>query len=171
MIISLIAAIAKNNVIGRHNTIPWHLPADLNWFKKHTFNKPVLMGRCTWESLKKPLLGRHNIIVSKSLLNKNIDDTNISLVSSIQLAIDLVLKLDYKEIMVIGGENIYCQMINYADTLYLTSIDLEVEGDTFFPIYFPNEWFSTFKEFHSADKKNSHSYSFEILNRIYKKVN
>ncbi|WWO97437.1 MAG: type 3 dihydrofolate reductase [Candidatus Dasytiphilus stammeri] len=168
MKISLIAAIANNNVIGRNNTIPWHLPADLNWFKKHTFNKPVLMGRYTWQSLKKPLLGRHNIVVSKSITNNYTTDYHISLVPSIELAIDLALKLDFKEIMVIGGENIYRQMINYADSIYLTYIDLEVEGDTYFPIYSSKEWISIFQEFHSVDDKNHYSYYFEILNRIKK---
>ncbi|WWP00024.1 MAG: type 3 dihydrofolate reductase [Candidatus Dasytiphilus stammeri] len=169
MKISLIAAIANNNVIGINNTIPWHLPADLNWFKNHTFNKPIMMGRYTWQSLKKPLLERHNIVVSKSLTKNNISDNNpIRLVSSIKLALDLALNLDFKEIMVIGGGNIYHQMINYADRLYLTYIDLEVEGDTYFPIYSRKEWISIFKEFHSADDNNHHSYYFEILNRIKK---
>ncbi|WWO98800.1 MAG: type 3 dihydrofolate reductase [Candidatus Dasytiphilus stammeri] len=170
MKISLIAAIANNNVIGINNTIPWYLPADIDWFKKHTFNKPVLMGRCTWQSLKKPLRGRHNIVVSKTITNLLLaDNSRVSLVSSIQLALDLALNLNYKEIMVIGGENIYHQMLKYADSLYLTYINLEVKGDSYFPIYFRNEWISIFQEFHSADQKNNYSYWFEILNRRYKK--
>lgn len=172
MKISIIAAIANHNVIGNNNAIPWYLPADLTWFKKHTLNKPVIMGRLTWQSLTKPLLGRHNIIISKSLTKNSItnNETKISFVSSIKLAINLALALNYQEIMVIGGENIYRQMLNFADNLYLTYINLEVEGDTYFPNICRKEWISIFKQFHSADYKNNYSYSFEIFQRIKKIV-
>lgn len=160
MMISLIAALAADRVIGMENAMPWDLPADLAWFKRNTLNKPVIMGRLTWESIGRPLPGRHNIVVS-SQLAKNSD--NVTWVTSLEAA--LAAAGDVEEIMVIGGGRIYEQMLDRADRIYLTHIDAEVEGDTHFPDYEPDEWQSVFSEFHDADEKNSHSYCFEILER------
>ncbi|MDR7343284.1 dihydrofolate reductase [Pantoea alhagi] len=140
--------------------MPWDLPADLAWFKRNTLNKPVIMGRLTWESIGRPLPGRHNIVVS-SQPAKNSD--NVTWVTSLEAA--LAAAGDVEEIMVIGGGRIYEQMLDRADRIYLTHIDAEVEGDTHFPDYEPDEWQSVFSEFHDADEKNSHSYCFEILER------
>ncbi|WP_352411077.1 type 3 dihydrofolate reductase [Mixta sp. BE291] len=158
--ISLIAALAADRVIGMENAMPWDLPADLAWFKRNTLNKPVIMGRLTWESIGRPLPGRHNIVVS-SQPAKNSD--NVTWVTSLEAA--LAAAGDVEEIMVIGGGRIYEQMLDRADRIYLTHIDAEVEGDTHFPDYEPDEWQSVFSEFHDADEKNSHSYCFEILER------
>jgi dihydrofolate reductase len=127
-IISLIAAMAKNRVIGKDNKMPWHLPADLKHFKSVTMSKPIVMGRKTFESIGKPLAGRENVIISK-----NIDyfADGCIVVHSIEDA--LTLLADYKEIMVIGGGFLYSQIIDQADKLYLTYIDLEIDGDTCFP--------------------------------------
>lgn len=160
MMISLIAALAADRVIGMENAMPWDLPADLAWFKRNTLNKPVIMGRLTWESIGRPLPGRHNIVVS-SQPAKNSD--NVTWVTSLEAA--LAAAGDVEEIMVIGGGRVYEQMLKRADRLYLTHIDAEVEGDTQFPDYEPDEWQSTFSEFHDADEQNSHSYCFEILDR------
>lgn len=160
MMISLIAALAADRVIGMENAMPWDLPADLAWFKRNTLNKPVIMGRLTWESIGRPLPGRHNIVVS-SQPAKNSD--NVTWVTSLEAA--LAAAGDVEEIMVIGGGRIYEQMLDRADRIYLTHIDAEVEGDTHFPDYEPDEWQSVFSEFHDADEKNSHSYCFEILER------
>ncbi|UQY46060.1 type 3 dihydrofolate reductase [Erwinia sp. PK3-005] len=158
--ISLIAALAADRVIGMENAMPWDLPADLAWFKRNTLNKPVIMGRLTWESIGRPLPGRHNIVVS-SQPGKNID--GVTWVTSLEEA--LAAAGEVEEIMVIGGGRIYEQMLDRADRIYLTHIDAEVEGDTHFPDYEPDEWQSVFSEFHDADEKNSHSYCFEILER------
>ncbi len=160
MMISLIAALAADRVIGMENAMPWDLPADLAWFKRNTLNKPVIMGRLTWESIGRPLPGRHNIVVS-SQPGKNID--GVTWVTSLEEA--LAAAGEVEEIMVIGGGRIYEQMLDRADRIYLTHIDAEVEGDTHFPDYEPDEWQSVFSEFHDADEKNSHSYCFEILER------
>jgi len=112
--------------------MPWNLPADLAWFKRNTLNKPVVMGRHTWES---------------------IGDEAIAACG------------DEPEIMVIGGGRVYEQFLPKAQKLYLTHIDAEVEGDTHFPDYEPDDWESVFSEFHDADAQNSHSYCFEILER------
>ena len=160
MMISLIAALAADRVIGMENAMPWDLPADLAWFKRNTLNKPVIMGRLTWESIGRPLPGRHNIVVS-SRPGQNVD--GVTWVTSLEQA--LAAAGDVEEIMVIGGGRIYEQMLDRADRIYLTHIDAEVEGDTHFPDYEPDEWQSVFSEFHDADEKNSHSYCFEILER------
>lgn len=160
MMISLIAALAADRVIGMENAMPWDLPADLAWFKRNTLNKPVIMGRLTWESIGRPLPGRLNIVVSSQ---SGDNAQGVTWISSLEEAI--AAAGDVEEIMVIGGGRIYEQMLDRADRLYLTHIDAEVEGDTHFPDYEPDEWQSVFSEFHDADEKNSHSYCFEILER------
>ena len=157
--ISLIAALAADRVIGMEGAMPWNLPADLAWFKRNTLNKPVIMGRLTFESIGRPLPGRLNIVVSRQPGAAE----GVTWVTSLDEAIKAAG--DVPEIMVIGGGRIYEQMLKRADRLYLTHIDAEVEGDTQFPDYEPDEWQSTFSEFHDADEQNSHSYYFEILDR------
>jgi dihydrofolate reductase len=157
--ISLIAALAADRIIGMENAMPWDLPADLAWFKRNTLKKPVIMGRLTFESIGRPLPGRLNIVVS----SKPGSAEGLTWVTSLDDAISAAGEAE--EIMVIGGGRIYEQMLARADRLYLTHIDAEVEGDTQFPDYEPDEWHSTFSEFHDADEQNSHSYCFEILER------
>ncbi|MDE8556469.1 type 3 dihydrofolate reductase [Pantoea vagans] len=157
--ISLIAALAADRIIGMENAMPWDLPADLAWFKRNTLKKPVIMGRLTFESIGRPLPGRLNIVVS----SKPGAAEGVTWVTSLDEA--LQAGGDAEEIMVIGGGRVYEQMLKRADRLYLTHIDAEVEGDTQFPDYEPDEWQSTFSEFHDADEQNSHSYCFEILDR------
>lgn len=157
--ISLIAALAADRVIGMEGAMPWNLPADLAWFKRNTLNKPVIMGRLTFDSIGRPLPGRLNIVVSRQPGTAE----GVTWVTSLDEAIQAAG--DVPEVMVIGGGRIYEQMLNRADRLYLTHIDAEVEGDTQFPDYEPDEWQSTFSEFHDADEQNSHSYCFEILDR------
>jgi dihydrofolate reductase len=157
--ISLIAALAADRIIGMENAMPWDLPADLAWFKRNTLKKPVIMGRLTFESIGRPLPGRLNIVVS----SKPGSAEGVTWVTSLDDAISAAGEAE--EIIVIGGGRIYEQMLARADRLYLTHIDAEVEGDTQFPDYEPDEWHSTFSEFHDADEQNSHSYCFEILER------
>jgi dihydrofolate reductase len=159
MMISLIAAMAADRVIGMDNAMPWHLPADLAWFKRQTLDKPVIMGRRTWESIGRPLPGRLNIVIS----SQPGDAEGVNWVTSIDEALQAAGEVD--EVMVIGGGRIYEQLLPRADRLYLTHIDAEVVGDTTFPDFEPEEWQSTFSEFHDADEKNSHSFCFEILQR------
>nr|6RUL_A Chain A, GFP-LAMA-F98 a GFP enhancer nanobody with cpDHFR insertion,Dihydrofolate reductase,GFP-LAMA-F98 a GFP enhancer nanobody with cpDHFR insertion,Dihydrofolate reductase,Dihydrofolate reductase,GFP-LAMA-F98 a GFP enhancer nanobody with cpDHFR insertion,Dihydrofolate reductase,GFP-LAMA-F98 a GFP enhancer nanobody with cpDHFR insertion [synthetic construct] len=135
------------------------LPADLAWFKRNTLNKPVIMGRHTWESIGRPLPGRKNIILS----SQPGTDDRVTWVKSVDEAIAACG--DVPEIMVIGGGRVYEQFLPKAQKLYLTHIDAEVEGDTHFPDYEPDDWESVFSEFHDADAQNSHSYCFEILER------
>lgn len=157
--ISLIAALAVDRVIGMENAMPWDLPADLAWFKRNTLNKPVVMGRLTWESIGRPLPGRKNIVIS----SQPGTDECVQWVKSVDEAIAACG--DVEEIMVIGGGRVYEQFLPKAHKLYLTHIDAEVEGDTHFPDYAPDQWESVFSEFHDADEQNSHSYCFEVLER------
>jgi dihydrofolate reductase len=159
MIISLIAALATDRVIGMENAMPWHLPGDLAWFKRNTLNKPVIMGRKTFESIGRPLPGRLNIVIS----SKPGEHEGVTWVTSVDAA--LAAAGGVEEVMVMGGGRVYEQFLPMANRLYLTHIDAEVEGDTHFPDYEPDDWESTFSEFHDADEQNSHGYCFEILDR------
>lgn len=159
MIISLIAALATDRVIGMENAMPWHLPGDLAWFKRNTLNKPVIMGRKTFESIGRPLPGRLNIVIS----SKPGEHEGVTWVTSVDAA--LAAADGVEEVMVMGGGRVYEQFLPKANRLYLTHIDAEVEGDTHFPDYEPDDWESTFSEFHDADEQNSHGYCFEILDR------
>ena len=159
MIISLIAALATDRVIGMENAMPWHLPGDLAWFKRNTLNKPVIMGRKTFESIGRPLPGRLNIAIS----SKPGEHEGVTWVTSVDAA--LAAAAGVEEVMVMGGGRVYEQFLPKANRLYLTHIDAEVEGDTHFPDYEPDDWESTFSEFHDADEQNSHGYCFEILDR------
>ncbi|MCW1719679.1 type 3 dihydrofolate reductase [Pseudoalteromonas sp. A3] len=162
MIISMIAAMANNRVIGLDNKMPWHLPADLQHFKKVTTGKPVVMGRKTFESIGRPLPGRRNIIITR---NSQYSAQGIETVSTTEAALELVKAEE--EVMIIGGGNIYQQFLPSADRLYLTFIDLEVEGDTQFPDYQAvATWKNVDEQANKPDEKNQYSYKFVTL---YKK--
>ncbi len=132
MFVSCIAAMAKGNVIGFENNMPWHLPADLKHFKSITLSKPVIMGRKTFESIGKPLPGRKNIVVTR---NADWKFEGIDVVHSLKKALQLAGQSgdDDQEIMVIGGGQIYREAMPVAGRLYITEIDLETKGDAFFP--------------------------------------
>lgn len=159
MIISLIAAMAADRVIGMENAMPWHLPGDLAWFKRNTLNKPVIMGRKTFESIGRPLPGRLNIVISSQPGSHD----GVTWVTSVDDALSAAVNAE--EVMIMGGGRVYDQFLKRANRLYLTHIDAEVEGDTHFPDYEPDQWESVFSEFHDADDANSHGYCFEILDR------
>lgn len=131
--ISLIVAHDKNHVIGQNNKMPWHLPGDLAYFKKTTMGKPIIMGRNTFESIGRPLPGRRNIVITR---NNAYAADGIEIVHSVEEALELVK--DQEEIMVIGGQQIFTEVLPLADRLYITKIDFEFEGDTFFPAY--DDW-------------------------------
>lgn len=132
--ISLIVAHDKNRVIGYEKKMPWHLPGELKYFKEQTMGKPMIMGRKTFESIGRPLPGRRNIVITR---NENYNAEGIEVVSSLEEALKLVSK--EQEIMIIGGEQIFKLALPIADRLYITKIDYEFQGDTFFPQY-GDEW-------------------------------
>ncbi|MCC0091024.1 type 3 dihydrofolate reductase [Aeromonas veronii] len=162
MKISMIAAMAHDRVIGKDNQMPWHLPADLAHFKRITLGKPILMGRKTFESIGRPLPGRRNLVISR---NPDYQAEGIEVVGSVEAALALLAGSSVEELMVIGGGHLYAEMLPSADCLYLTRIDLAVEGDTRFPAFDDGQWQRIECESHPADEKNPHPYSFEIWQR------
>ncbi|WP_272535119.1 type 3 dihydrofolate reductase [Providencia sp. PROV212] len=162
MNISLIAAMAFDQVIGMENAMPWNLPGDLAWFKRQTLNKPVIMGRVTYEALGRPLPQRVNIVLSSQAGT----ETGVIWVKSVEEALEAAKTVEgADEIMVIGGGKVYQQFLPMANKLYLTHVDAEVIGDTHFPAYEPDEWDSIFTEYHEADEANSHGFCIEVLTR------
>ncbi|RJX70712.1 type 3 dihydrofolate reductase [Vibrio sinensis] len=159
MIISMIAAMATNRIIGKDNQMPWHLPADFAWFKRCTMGKPVVMGRKTYESIGRPLPGRLNIVISRdaSLL---ID--GVVTVTSIDKA--LLEVGDADEVMIIGGGAIYAACLPIANKLYVTHIEANIDGDTQFPAW-SDDFKETYSEFYQADDKNQYDMRFTILEK------
>jgi len=158
--ISLIAAMAKNRVIGINNKMPWHLPADLRHFKALTVGKPIIMGRKTWESLPGLLPDRPHIVVTR---DADYQAEGCQVVHSIDEA--LTAAGDVPEVMIVGGADFYSAMLPQADRLYLTLVETTVEGDAFFPDYRPAEWQLVAQEEHAADEKNPFPYRFLTLER------
>jgi dihydrofolate reductase len=158
----MIAAMGKNRVIGKNNDMPWHLPADLQHFKKTTLGCPIIMGRKTYDSIGRPLPGRLNIILSR---NENLTIEGCSVVNSLESAINLAKETDASEIFITGGAHLYDKFLENADRLYLTLIDENFEGDTYFPDYNRLMWQEITRENHQADEKNPHAYSFVTLDR------
>jgi dihydrofolate reductase len=160
MKISLILAMGRNRVIGRDNQLPWHLPADLAHFKATTMGKPILMGRKTWESIGKALPGRLNIVLTGQA---GYTAEGATVVNSIDNAIAACESAD--ELMVIGGAAVYEALLPVAQKIYLTLVDEEFEGDTFFPQIDEQEWREESREDHSTDDKNAYDYSFRVLKK------
>ena len=160
MKLSLIAAISRNNVIGKDNKMPWHLPADLRFFKKTTMGKPIIMGRKTWESLGRLLPGRQHIVVTR---NKDYSAEGVEIVHSTGAALKQASSAD--EAVIIGGFFLYQSMLPLTDRLYLTEIDAEFEGDTFFPHWNRDEWKVMSSDSHPADEKNPFPYKFTVYER------
>lgn len=161
MIISLIWAMTNAHVIGIENRLPWKLPADMKWFRQHTLGKPVIMGRSTFESFgSKPLPERHNIVVTNQ---SNYIATGATVATSLDQALQLAGDVD--EVMIIGGSSIYQQMLPRADRLYMTIVHADINGDAWFPEFDLHEWKTIEQHDYHADEKNTHDYSFFILER------
>ncbi len=162
MIISMIAAMAHDRVIGKDNQMPWHLPADLAHFKRVTLGKPVLMGRKTYQSIGRPLPGRVNIVISR---DPDFRPEGVVVCDSIEAALAQAESLGSNEVMVMGGGHIYAQCLSFAQRLYLTYIDATIEGDTQFPDYQQYDWQEREREAYPADSRNPYSMSFVTLER------
>ena len=153
--ITIIAAIAENNALGKDNQLIWHLPADLNSFKKVTLNHHIIMGRKTFESLGKPLPNRTTIIITR---NKNYKVDNCIVVNSLQEAIEAA-KSDENP-YILGGAEIYKQALEIADKLDLTFVHHKFEADAFFPNIDLNIWKEATREDFETDENNKYNYSF-----------
>ncbi len=163
MLVSAIVAVAKNNVIGKDNQIPWYLPADLAYFKRTTLNHFVLMGRNSFLSIGRPLPKRTNVVITR---NPFFTADGVLLAHSVEEALGLAFEAGETEAFILGGGEIYRASVHLWDKVYLTEIDAEVEGDTIFPALDPAEWQETWRETHPADAKNEFAYTFRILERI-----
>jgi dihydrofolate reductase len=161
MDISLVVAMDRNRLIGAGNGLPWHLSADLRHFKKLTMGHSIVMGRRTWESIGKPLPERTNIVVSRQ---ENFEAPGAVVVDSIEAAKQQAGDCD--ELMIIGGAELYEQVVNDASRIYLTEIHAEFEGDAYFPEINMDEWACVSREDFEKDEKNPHDYSFLVLERI-----
>ncbi|ULF78327.1 type 3 dihydrofolate reductase [Vibrio alginolyticus] len=159
MIISMIAAMADNRIIGKDNQMPWHLPADFAWFKRCTMGKPVLMGRKTYESIGRPLPGRLNIVISR---DETLKIEGVTTVTSIEQALDVAG--DVEEVMIIGGGAIYASCLPMANKLYVTHIEAAIDGDTQFP-YWGDQFKETYSEMYQADEKNAYNMRFTVLEK------
>jgi dihydrofolate reductase len=163
--IALIWAMARNRVIGRHNTLPWHLPVDMKHFRELTSGHPVLMGRKTFESLGRPLPNRANIVITGDCLYapQGVHVAH-SLDEALVLAATLIPPSD-PMVFVIGGANLYAQMLPRADRLYMTLVEAEIDGDAWFPDFDLEAWCETHRDAHPADDKNPYPCVFLTLER------
>jgi dihydrofolate reductase len=163
MRLALIVAMDKNRLIGVNGRIPWHLPDDMKWFREQTIGKPVVMGRKTFESIPdrfRPLTGRHNIVVTRNWLYQA---EGVTVVNSVEAALAAAGVMD--EIVVIGGAELYTQLLPQADRLYLTRIDAEFDGDAYFPEIDPAAWHEVYRQEHPADDRHDYAFTWFIWER------
>ncbi len=158
--LSLIVAMAENGVIGIDNSLPWRIPEDLQWFRRHTVGKPVVMGRKTYDSIGRPLPERRIIVLSR---NEAFHPAGVEVVPHLEAALDLAAAAP--EVMVAGGESIYRQLLPRAERLYLTVVHASPAGDAHFPPIAAEQWREQFNEPHpgSGDRP---AYTFRILQRL-----
>lgn len=164
MKISLVVAAATNHAIGKQGIMPWHLPADLRHFKNVTWGMPVVMGRKTFESLGKPLPGRTNIVISRQegWVSPTAD---LQLAKDPEQALELAAQCKVKEVMIIGGGEIYRSFWERAKRIYLTRVEASLDADTFFPSLDPSDWRLIQQLDREADAKNAFNLSFQIWER------
>jgi len=163
--VALIWAMSRNRVIGRNNSLPWHLPADMVHFKTLTMDHPVIMGRKTYESLGRPLPGRTNIVISRDPAFRCVGCLTVGTLEDSLRVARQHMPAGKSQIFVIGGQNIYTQMLPRADRLYITLIDAEIDGDAMFPELDLSDWSEISREEHPADGRNSYPFTFLTLER------
>ncbi|MBU3823618.1 MAG: type 3 dihydrofolate reductase [Candidatus Oceanisphaera merdipullorum] len=159
MIVAMIVAMTRSGVIGKDNGMPWHLPADLAYFKQTTLGKPIVMGRNTFNSIGRALPGRRNIIVSQSLRDAPM---GTELVASPQAA--LALLADEAEVMVMGGGQLYQAFLPLSQRLYLTQIEADIEGDTYFPFQ-ADHWQLESEQLRASDERNAYDCRFQVYKK------
>lgn len=164
--ISIIAALAENRVIGINNTLPWRLPNDLKHFRRLTTGHAIIMGRKNYESIGKPLPERTNIIITR---NRDYRADGCLIAHSLDEA--MALAKNDPEIFVIGGAEIYRTALARSDRLYLTRVHATIAGDTYFPEFDETEWQEISRERHAADERHAFDYSFVVFERIRRKKN
>ncbi|OAZ99127.1 dihydrofolate reductase [Halomonas sp. G11] len=164
--VAMIVAMAKNRVIGVEGQLPWYLPEDLKFFKRMTQAKPLVMGRKTFASIGKPLPNRLNIVVTRqeTFVHEGVRVCH-DLPAALELADQQATIEAAEEIMVMGGGEIYRQALPYATRLYVTEVDIEVEGDAYFPLLDPNEWRET-QRVAGQPNEQQPDYAFVTYERI-----
>ena len=160
MVLSAIVAMAENRAIGKNNQLPWRLPADLRHFKEITLGKPIVMGRKTYESIGRVLPGRQNVIITRQ---PSFQVPGAEVVCSPDAAFKLLAPA--AEVMVIGGAELYRELLSRFQRIYITLVHAVIEGDSFFPDLDPAEWREGVREDHGADEENVYPYSFVVLER------
>ena len=163
--VSLIVAMSRNRVIGRNNAIPWRIPAELQRFKQLTMGHHIVMGRKTWDSIGRLLPGRTTVIVTR---NPDLRVQGALIADSLSQALRLAARDD--EIFVIGGAEIFRLALPLAQRIYLTTVDLAIEGDTFMPPIDPAAWRCVLSEPHPAEATNPLAWVLEIYERVPGKV-
>ena len=160
--ISLLAAMDRNNVIGYNNDMPWHLPNDLKYFKETTTNQTIIMGRKTYESIGRALPNRRNIVLTRS--QNNFPD-DIEVINDLEDIRKLSDAQPDEEFFVIGGGHLYKQVLPFADKLYITEIDAAFKGDTYFPKFSSDNWEQISKVKGEKNEKNHYDYYFVVYER------
>lgn len=160
--LSHIVAVSENHIIGTDNHLPWHLASDFRYFKNKTWGMPVIMGRKTFESMKKDLPGRINIVVTSK---KDWNAENAFVVHSIEQGIAKAKESDVNDIFIIGGGKIFKETLGIVDRIYLTRVHATVNGDTYYPEISKSDWKRVSAESHPADEKNNYPYTFEVWER------
>jgi len=163
MLISIIVAVSTNGVIGKDNQLIWRLPDDLKRFKSLTIGHPIIMGRKTFESIGKPLPGRTSIVVTR---NPDFQPDGVVITNSLESALDHAARLNTDEVFIIGGGELYNQVQNFANKLYITEVDTVIDGDTYFEIAEPERWLETERAVHNADDR--HAFAFNFVDYIRK---
>ncbi len=168
MIISHIAAMTRNRIIGRENRLPWKLPGDMAYFKNTTMGHYVIMGRKNFEAEGRPLPGRTNIVLTKQ---ENYDASGCTVVHSIEEALNLARENQQEEVFIIGGGDIYEQTLDIADLIYLTIIDTELQGDVYYPALNMDKWKIRSQKKNHKDERNPYDYTFYIFEKFNSPIN
>ncbi len=159
--ISFIVAMDDNNLIGKDNALPWHLPADLAYFKKVTTNHTIVMGRKTYESIGRPLPKRKNVVLTHST---SFQEEGVTVIHSLDELKEMANRSN-EELFIIGGARLYEQLLPVADRLYVTHIRATFDGDTHFPVFSKEEWKIIDSKEHKKDEKNAYDYEFVVYER------
>ena len=170
MRVSIIVAVSENGVIGRNGTLPWHLSADLQRFKRLTMGHTIIMGRRTWESIGRALPGRRTIVVTRQPIYR-VDVEGVAIAANLADALQIAKATGDAEAFIVGGGELYRDALPIVDRMYLTVVMAEVEGDTYFvpdhhwQTFDWDAWVSLETEIHDADSKNDHPYTFATFQR------
>ncbi len=163
MKISLIAAMANNRVIGNKGNVPWNLPHDLEWLKERLVGRYLLMGRTTYEEPQQELKTKKTIVLTS---NPNYKTHQAQVATDLRKAFQLAEKAGETELMVVGGAKVYSSALSYADRIYLTTINANIDGDAFFPDFDREHWQLVYEHPHPKDAKHKYAFTFQILDRI-----